>query len=215
MQDLALEIRDLHHVEVHQANLPHPRRRQVNGDGRAQAARADLEHLRLLQFELPGEAHLRRDEMARIPRNFFFAQLYCWIFNHLCMIPFLQRFRVNVKALNRLLKNPGTCHPEESATRRKGSLHLFDFANAGMLRGVYPERELHTLRGVYPERSEWAQDDKRRAQHDIPKTFFNKLLNRMANNRGALRSSTGGSRYSRSPTVLLSAPLCCMGRRSA
>jgi len=49
--------------------------------------------------------------------------------------------------------------PDAFSRDDEGSLHLLDFTNTGILRGVYPER------------SEWAQND-------MPKTFFNKLLGR-------------------------------------
>ncbi len=46
---------------------------------------------------------------------------------------------------------------------------MFEFANAGMLCGVYPERTMKEI-------LRFAQNDKRRAQRGIPKTVFNKLL---------------------------------------
>ncbi len=86
-----------------------------------------------------------------------------------------------------MLNNPWNCHPEEvAAATDEGSLYLLDLANAGILRGVYPERTAEILRAACPERNaeilrcaqddkRRAQDDKRRAQNDTPKEFFSTL----------------------------------------
>ena len=65
-EDLALQIRIIHDVEVYEADCADARRREVERERRAQASRADREHPCGLQLLLPLHAHLRHDQVARI-----------------------------------------------------------------------------------------------------------------------------------------------------
>ena len=66
VQDLALEVRGVHHVHVHDADRAHPGRRQVQRGGRTQAARTEEQHLRVEQLELALLADLGHEEVALV-----------------------------------------------------------------------------------------------------------------------------------------------------
>src|SRR5215831_1402624 len=67
VKDLALEIRYVQHVSVHEADGAHACRRQVERGRRSEAARSDEEHLGAEELALPLLAHLCEEEMAAVP----------------------------------------------------------------------------------------------------------------------------------------------------
>ncbi len=69
VHDLTLEVRRVHHVEVHDAERADARRREVHPRRRAQAPRADHQHARRLQTPLPLHADLGHDEVAAVTRD--------------------------------------------------------------------------------------------------------------------------------------------------
>ena len=73
---LPLQVGEIHHVEIHQADAADARRRQIQPERRAQAARADQQHLGLLQLQLAFHADFRHDQMAAVAQNLVFGQRY-------------------------------------------------------------------------------------------------------------------------------------------
>ena len=67
VEDLPLEVRLLHDVEVDEAERPDPRRREIEGERRAEASGADAEDARPLEPLLPRLSDLGEDEVARVP----------------------------------------------------------------------------------------------------------------------------------------------------
>ena len=74
-----------------------------------------------------------------------------------------------------MLKNLADCHPEEPqavlSETKEGSLHVLDSTNAGILRKVYPARNVK-------DPSASPREDSERAQNDTPRGFFRNLLSR-------------------------------------
>ena len=75
MNDLALQIRFIHHVEVHEADGADTRRREVERQRRTQAACTNAQNFRRLQLLLAFHADLRKDQVAGISGNFFVCEL--------------------------------------------------------------------------------------------------------------------------------------------
>ena len=69
VDDLALQICEINNIEIDNTERSDARGGQIHGDGRAQSAGADAEHLRLLQLELPFHADLGQDEVARVAQD--------------------------------------------------------------------------------------------------------------------------------------------------
>ncbi len=74
MQQLALQIRELHAIRIDQSERADAGSREIKRGRRTEAARADAKHARSFQAPLAGHRHLRHDEMTRIARAFFSAQ---------------------------------------------------------------------------------------------------------------------------------------------
>ena len=66
VDDLALQVRLVDRVEVHDAERADARRGQIEQGRRAEAARAHDENLRVLQALLPGHAHVGDNQVARV-----------------------------------------------------------------------------------------------------------------------------------------------------
>ena len=64
--DLALQVRQVDHVVVDEADRADPRRRQVERRGRAEPAGAEQQHLRVEELHLPLEPDLRDEHVARV-----------------------------------------------------------------------------------------------------------------------------------------------------
>jgi len=66
VDDLALQVRLVHHVEVDNAQRADPGRGQVQQRGRAEAAGPDAQDLGVLQPLLPGHAHVGDDQVTGV-----------------------------------------------------------------------------------------------------------------------------------------------------
>jgi hypothetical protein len=66
VEDLALDVGEVHDVEIDNAECADAGRRQVERQGRTQTARADAQHARLLQLLLPLQGHLGHDEVTAV-----------------------------------------------------------------------------------------------------------------------------------------------------
>ena len=74
VNDLPLQVGVVHDVEVHDAERAHAGRAQVQRQRRTQAARADAQHSRRFQLELPFHADLGHDQVARVAQDLVVAQ---------------------------------------------------------------------------------------------------------------------------------------------
>jgi hypothetical protein len=71
VNDLALQIRFFHHVEIDDANPSYTGRREVHSHGRAESARSDHQHARGFQSSLSLHADLRHDQVTAVTENLF------------------------------------------------------------------------------------------------------------------------------------------------
>jgi hypothetical protein len=69
VNDLALQVRLVNHVEVYEAERADAGRGEVEAQGRPQTARADHQHAPGLQAALPLHTHLRHDEVTAVARD--------------------------------------------------------------------------------------------------------------------------------------------------
>ncbi len=76
MDDLALQVRLVHHVEVHDAQGSDPRRREIHGERRAQTPGPDGEYPGLLQLLLSVEGDLRHDQVPAVACDLLVGQIY-------------------------------------------------------------------------------------------------------------------------------------------
>ena len=76
VQNLALQIRKIDRVEIENAEAANARGRQIHRDRRAQASRPNTENTCAANLLLPGQAHLRQDQMPREPPNLLITQLH-------------------------------------------------------------------------------------------------------------------------------------------
>ena len=67
---LALEIGEIDHVEIDQADATHAGGGEIQAERRAQAACADQQDLGVFQFQLPVHADFGHDQVARIAQDF-------------------------------------------------------------------------------------------------------------------------------------------------
>ena len=74
MDNLALEIRGIDVVEVHQPEMADPGRREIEGHRRAQPAAAHDQHPGLLQSLLAGEPNFGKDDVPAVPNQFGLRQ---------------------------------------------------------------------------------------------------------------------------------------------
>ena len=70
VDNLPLEIGEVHHVEIHDTELADARRRQIQSQWRAQPPGTDGQHLCLLQFQLPVHADFGHDEVPAVAQDF-------------------------------------------------------------------------------------------------------------------------------------------------
>src|SRR6185503_2188664 len=76
MEDLPLEVAEIHGVKIHHPDRSHPRRGQVECEGRTQAARTDQQDLRGLDLLLAGHADLGENEVPAVSSNFFIGEFH-------------------------------------------------------------------------------------------------------------------------------------------
>ena len=72
--DLALQIGEVHDIEIHQAKVPDASRGQIQPERRAESAGADQQHLGVFELELTFHADFRHDQMPAVAQNFFVGQ---------------------------------------------------------------------------------------------------------------------------------------------
>jgi hypothetical protein len=75
VDDLALQVRLVHDVEVDDAERADPGRGQVQQRGAAEAAGPDHQDLRVLQPLLPGHPDVRDDQVTAVPGHLFLGEL--------------------------------------------------------------------------------------------------------------------------------------------
>ncbi len=69
VNDLALQVGVIHHVEVHDAERADARGSQIKRQRRTQSACADAEHLCRLQLQLPFHADFGHDQVPRVAQD--------------------------------------------------------------------------------------------------------------------------------------------------
>src|SRR6266498_3110865 len=74
VQELALEIGQVHAIEVGDPQGPHARCGQIHRRGRPEAARSDTQDLRLEQLALPGRSNLGQDDVPRITQDLLLGE---------------------------------------------------------------------------------------------------------------------------------------------
>ena len=74
MNDLPLQIAEIHRVELDHADGADARRSQVQRNGRAESARTDEQHFRCLEPFLTLHADFRENQVARIAFDIFVGQ---------------------------------------------------------------------------------------------------------------------------------------------
>jgi hypothetical protein len=75
VDDLALQVRLVHHVEVDDAERAHPGGGQVEQRGRAETAGPDAQHPGVLQPLLPGHPDIGDDQVTRVAPDLVDGQL--------------------------------------------------------------------------------------------------------------------------------------------
>jgi len=75
VQHLSLEVAEIDVIEIGDSEPTDARRSKVERGGRAQAARPDDEHTRLLQSTLAALANLRQTNMPTVPDELFGLEL--------------------------------------------------------------------------------------------------------------------------------------------
>jgi len=75
VDDLALQVRLVDHVEVDDAQRADTGRGQVHQRGRAEAAGADAQHLGVLQAALADLAYVRDDQVPGVAPDLFDGQV--------------------------------------------------------------------------------------------------------------------------------------------
>ena len=79
VDDLALQVGLVDHVELDDADGAHPGGGQVQQRGRAQPARADDQHAGVLEPLLPVDAEVGDDQMPAVARDLFARELGGWV----------------------------------------------------------------------------------------------------------------------------------------
>ena len=70
VEDLALEVGEVHGVEVHQAQVAHPRGGEVHRGWRAEASGADQQHAGCAQAFLARHADFRQGQVPGVAEQF-------------------------------------------------------------------------------------------------------------------------------------------------
>ena len=74
VDDLALEVAEVDHVEIDDANPSDTGGGQIHRDRRAEPAGADAEHAGSLQLQLPLHADLRQDQMTAVASDLLIGE---------------------------------------------------------------------------------------------------------------------------------------------
>ncbi len=75
MNDLPLQIARVDDIEIDEAEGADSRRGQIQGQRRTESAGADTQHLGGLELLLAFHADFGQDQVARVARDLFIAQL--------------------------------------------------------------------------------------------------------------------------------------------
>ena len=75
VKNLALQVAEIHDVEVDDAERADAGSREIQRGGRSQPARADAQHPGGLQLALPLHADLGHDQMPAVPLDLFVGEL--------------------------------------------------------------------------------------------------------------------------------------------
>src|ERR1035437_1077229 len=76
MEDLALEVGELHGVEIHDAELADARRGQIHGDRGAEPARSNAQHAGGTNFLLALQPDFGQSQMPRVAADFVAIQFH-------------------------------------------------------------------------------------------------------------------------------------------
>ena len=76
MNDLPLQVREIHRIEIEDAEFANAGGGQIHRDGRAQSTRADAQHARRADFLLAAQAHFRQDQVSGITADFIIIQFH-------------------------------------------------------------------------------------------------------------------------------------------
>src|SRR5829696_4274108 len=79
VDDLTLQVRLVHDVEVHDPDGPCARRREIERERAPETTSSHGENLRGLELLLPVEGHLGHYEVPAVASNFLIAQLHCTV----------------------------------------------------------------------------------------------------------------------------------------
>src|SRR6185437_4613068 len=75
VSDLALQVRQLHHIVVDDAQRADPGRRQIQHEWGAEAARTDHQHPRVTQLGLADAADFGQQDVPRVAADFVFCEI--------------------------------------------------------------------------------------------------------------------------------------------
>ena len=126
VENLTLQIRIIHHVEIRDAEFTDARGGEIQRDGRAQSARADAKNAGRAQLFLPGHADLGQNQMPRVAADFVVVQVHIVREDKLhspqssVHSPQLERSLATMLTRNNVLN-----------MKRKRVLVLVDFGNTG------------------------------------------------------------------------------------
>ena len=74
MNNLSLQVRVIHHIEIDESERAHPGCAKIKRQWGSQATRADTEHTRRFQLLLALHAHLGHDQVARVAQDFIVGE---------------------------------------------------------------------------------------------------------------------------------------------
>src|SRR5215471_17930513 len=74
MNDLTLEVGEVHHIKVHQPQSSHTCGCKIECQRRPQTSRTDTEDARSLELLLTFHAYLRHDQVAGVAQDFVLVQ---------------------------------------------------------------------------------------------------------------------------------------------
>ena len=76
VEDLALEVGEVHGVEIHDAELADAGGGEIHGDGRAEPARADAQHAGGANFLLARQPDFGQNQVPRVAADFVAVQFH-------------------------------------------------------------------------------------------------------------------------------------------
>ena len=79
MDDLAVQVGEVDRVEIHHADMPHARRRQIGEDRCTEPTRANHDDPRRLQLLLTFQRDLGHDEMTTVTADLFIGKGHVFV----------------------------------------------------------------------------------------------------------------------------------------